>query len=160
MSDPNGHHPSEKECHAFAVELCRGNQQAIEFCNIFYRYVHAIDDLIDLKEDGRPTMSNEDILAIFADAALLYNCPFFYQNRQHLFPLIISVTNQYADSVSWERSPVNRRRAIADVLRCCGDEVLFLVAMICGGWRHMRQMSQKIRERDFELQHTADDKPN
>lgn len=148
-----------KSAHNFTVELCKGNKAAEEFCSLWYRYAHFIDDIIDLKEDGRPTMSNEDILATFVDAALLYNCPFFVANRQHLFPLVISITNQYADSVAWERSPVEGKRKIADVLRCCGDEMLLMVAMIVGGWKHMREMSLKIRWRDYELQHDAEGKP-
>jgi len=151
---------SNKSAHAFAQEVCRGDKNALVFCDLWYSYCHGIDDLIDTMEDGRPTMSPEQILAIFANAALLYNCPFYIANRSHLFPMVLSVTNAYADSVAWEKSSVNRRRVIADVLRTCGDEMFFIVAMIIGGWEHMRGLSARIREQDWLLQHDSNDNPN
>lgn len=154
MSDE--HQPS---AHAFAREICRGNKAAEEFCHLFYRHAHALDDLIDTKEDGRPTMSNADILALFADTALMYSCPFFVANRTILFPVILMVLNQYADSVAWERDPIKHRRIMADVLRTCGDEVFFMVAMIVGGWGHMRAVSGRIRETDWLKQHDAEGRP-
>lgn len=153
------HHPSDKECHAFAVEICKGDKSAIDFCNCWYRYCHAIDDLLDTMEDGRPTMAKQEILGIFITAALLYNCPFYLANRHHLFPLVITVTNLYGDSVAWERSPMKHHRTMSDVLRCCGDEMLLMVAMICGGWAHMRGISPRIRDRDWCLQHDENGNP-
>lgn len=158
MPDNPGH-PNESECHAFTREICKGDRAAVEFCSLWYAYCHAIDDLVDEKVDGRPTLSNEKIIQIFANAALLYNCPFFVRNREHLFPIVLMVTNQYADSVAWEKSPLAHRRTIADVLRCCGDEMFFMVAMICGGYEHMRAVSGRIRDRDWILQHDANGNP-
>lgn len=151
---------SEKTAHDFAKEVCRGDKSAEVFCHLWYVYCHAIDDLIDTMEDGRPTMNPEQILAMFANAALLYNCPFFVANRNHLFPIVLSVTNAYADSVMWEKSPLWRRRAMADTLRMCGDEMFFMIAMLIGGWDHMRSVSGKIRERDWVLQHDEYNHPN
>ncbi len=151
--------PTEELCHAFTVEICKGNKAAEEFCRLWYGYCHAIDDLIDTKEDGRPTMSNEAILAIFANAALLYNSPFYVLHRNMLFPLVLHVTNAYADSVVWEKSPNAHRRNIADVFRCCGDDMLIIVAMICGSWENGRAVSGKLRESDFLLQHDAQGRP-
>lgn len=158
--DPKGNHPNNAECHAFTQEICCGNKDAAMFCALWYNYCHGIDDIIDTKEDGRPTMSNEQILGIFANAALLYNCPFFIAHRSNLFPIALMVTNMYADSVLWEKSPINRRRIMADAMRTCGDEMLFMVALICGGWEKMRDISPRIRERDWELQHDENDQPN
>jgi hypothetical protein len=148
-----------KAAHAFTVELCRGNKAAEEFCHLWYTYCHRIDDIIDNKEDGRPTTSNEEILECFVMAALLYNCSFYVAHRDKLFSPVLTVTNLYADSVAWERSPEPHRRKIADVLRCCGDEMLLVVAAICGGWKHMRSLSPKIRETDYLLQHDKHDNP-
>jgi len=149
----------EKHAHDFAVEVCKGNAAALQFCNLWYHYCHGIDDLIDTKEDGRPTLSNEKIISIFFNAAMLYNCPFYMANHQHLFPIVLTVTNAYADSVAWERSPVAHRRTIADALRTCGDEMFFMVAMLTGGVSHMRNVSARIRERDWILQHDKNGEP-
>lgn len=150
--------PTKAECHAMADEICRGNRDARAFCDCWYQYCHGIDDLLDTRLDGRPTVSAEFILHLFATAALLYNCPFFVAHRQHLFPLVITITNMYADSVAWEKSPLERQRAMADVLRTCGDEMLLMVAMLTGGWEHMRTMSVKLRDRDWVLQHDSNGK--
>jgi hypothetical protein len=89
-------------------------------------------------------------------ALALYNHPFYLKHQKVLFPVILQVTNQFADSVQFERSPLKHRRMIANVLSSCGDEVFFVVAMICGGWSHARKFSAAIRERDFARQHSAD----
>jgi len=149
-----------KEAEIWGKALCCGNREAMTFCDLWYRYCHAIDDLLDTMEDGRPTMSKEQILSIFFNAAFLYNCPFYRAHAHLLSPVVVMVTNMYADSVAWERSPIARRRIMADVLRTCGDEMYFTVAMICGGEAHMRDMSLKIRERDWIGQHDENDKPN
>ena len=149
-----------KEAEIWGKALCCGNREAMTFCDLWYRYCHAIDDLLDTMEDGRPTMSKEQILSIFFNAAFLYNCPFYRAHAHLLSPVVVTVTNMYADSVAWERSPIARRRIMADVLRTCGDEMYFTVAMICGGEHHMRDMSLKIRERDWIGQHDENDKPN
>jgi hypothetical protein len=141
------------------VELCCGNQEAMQFCDLYHRYVHGIDDLVDEMQDGRPTMSKEQIIDLFLQALILYNTPFFVTYRNLLFPAIIQVTNMYQDSVSWERSPKSHLRKIADVLRTCGGEVYFMVALITGGPEHMNRMSKLIRERDFLSQHDQDGNP-
>ena len=159
MSETPPHNPTTAEVHTFRDAVCCGNEDAKVFCDLWYKYCHLIDDILDTREDGRPTMSAEKILESYIIAAVLYNCPFFVQHRAHLFPTVLTVTNQYCDSVAWERSPLKHRRLIADVLRCCGDEMFFMIAMICGGWKHARDVSAKIRERDFLLQHDADGNP-
>lgn len=144
----------------FCAALCLNNVEAMRFSELWFRYCHRIDDIVDNMEDGRPTTPPEEIIESYVMAAVLYNLPFYVQNRDMLFPVVLSVTNAYADSVAWEKSPVNRRRVIADVLRCCGNEMLFVVAMVVGGWSHVRKMSPMIRDRSWVLQHTEDDKPN
>jgi hypothetical protein len=147
----------KKEAHDFTRAVCLGNKDAENFCNLYFVYCHGIDDLLDTMVDGRPTMGKEEILGLFANAAMLYNCNFYKQHSATLFSIILTVTNAYADSVAWERDPKEHRRTIADVLRTCGNELFFMVAMICGGWAHMRKVSGAIRERDYLLQHTKPD---
>lgn len=146
-----------RDAHNFTKLVCCGNRDAEVFCGLYYQYCHGIDDILDTMEDNRPTMSKEDILALFVNAAMLYNCTFFKQHSALLFGSVLAVTNAYADSVAWESDPVEHRRTIADVLRTCGDEMFFMVAMICGGWKHMRAVSGQIRESDWILQHTKPD---
>lgn len=141
------------------VELCRGNREAMNFCDMWYQYCHGIDDLIDTLEDGRPTMSKEQIISLFLKAAVFYNSRFFVENRELLFPIAIQTTNTYADSVAWENSPKAHLRIMGDVFRTCGNEMYFMVALICGGEAHMRTMSQSIKERDWLGQHDEKGQP-
>jgi len=157
MSD--GQHPTQAECHAYSERISKGNVEAKIFLDLWFKYCHACDDLLDTREDGRPTMSAEAILETFIMAALLFNCAFFVQHRAMLFPIVLTVTNMYADSVAWEKSPQKHRRTMADVMRTCGDEMTFMVALICGGWQHMRTLSPEIRDIDWVKQHDADGNP-
>ena len=134
-------------------ELCQNNHDAMQFCDLWHHYVHGIDDLIDTMQDGRPIMSQDQIIGLFFHAAVLYNSAFFVSHRNLLFPIVLDITATYSDSVAWEKSPKSHLRLIADVLRTCGGQMYFMVALICGGPEHMRTMSRKIRERDWLSQH-------
>lgn len=142
-----------EEARRWNVELCQGNQAAMMFCDLWYRYCHGIDDLIDTLQDGRPRMSKEQMMSLFLNAALLYNTEFYIRNREMLCPVVLLVTNTYMDSIAWERSPKKHLRAMADVFRTCGNEMYVMVALICGGEAHMRKMSLAIKERDWLGQH-------
>lgn len=143
-----------------AAAVCLGNAAALQCCDIWFDYCHGIDDVFDTRVDGRPTMTNAQLMKIFWAAAMLYNCEFYVAHQKQLFPIVIMVTNAYADVVDWERAPEERRRKIADVLRCCGNEFFFAVAMIVGGLNHMRAVSPRIRETSWTLQHDENGDPN
>lgn len=143
----------------WCVALCNGNQEAMTFCDIWYRYCHAIDDLVDTVVDGRPTMSKDQMISIFFTAALLYNCSFYVKNRDLLSPIVLLVTNTYRDSVAWENSSKSHLRAMGDVFRTCGNEMYVMVALLCGGEDHMRKMSMAIKERDWLGQHDDTGRP-
>lgn len=142
-----------EEARRWNVELCQGNQAAMAFCDLWYRYCHGIDDLIDTLRDGRPRMSKEQMVSLFFNAALLYNSEFFIRNREILCPIVLQVTNTYQDSIAWEHASKPHLRAMADVFRTCGNEIFVMVALICGGEAHMRKMSMAIKERDWLGQH-------
>lgn len=139
----------EKEAHDFAVEVCNGDKEAMDFISLWYTWCHFLDDLVDTMEDGRPTMSKEIMIQGFLTSALLYSCPFYRKHSDLLLGCVILTTNSYADSVSWERSPIDHRRNIGNILRTCGNEMFYLVACITGGISKMRTLSPRIRETDF-----------
>jgi hypothetical protein len=116
-------------------------------------YCHAIDDLVDEKRGV------ESLLEILASAAELYSHPFWLANWFNLRPIVISVTNAYADSVAWEKSPEGSERAMADVLRLCGVEMYCMVAAICGGFSHMRKLSPRIRRQSWDSNHDGAGNP-
>lgn len=140
--------------------ICRDNQNAISFGLLWVRYNDEVDNLIDTVEDGRPIFTKEQILRVFVTALEVYNHPFYVEHRHHLHMVAALVTNTYTDSVLWERSPVESRRKMADVLRFCGNEMIFAMAMICGGYDHCRKLSQQIRDGDWKFHHDDEGNPH
>lgn len=147
------------EARKWNIELCQGNENAMVFCDLWYRYCHGIDDLVDTMQDGRPRMSKDQMVSLFFTAALLYNSTFYLQHRDILAPIVLLVTNTYRDSIAWENSSKAHLRKMGDVFRTCGNELYMMVALVCGGEAHMRKMSLAIKERDFVLQHDATGAP-
>lgn len=139
--------------------LTKGNPQAIKFLFLWFYYCHEIDDVLDTMEDGRPTLPKEVILRTFARALEVYNDPFYVEHQRVLYPVAAMITNSYANSVQWEHSPQAHHRLIADVLRCCGNEMLVMVAMICGGYEYARKWSAALWEKTWAMQHSPDGRP-
>jgi hypothetical protein len=134
---------------------CGGNEEAMGFLNLWRRYVHGIDDLID--RPGR--VGAEEILRTFALAAELYSHPFYLRHIGHLRGLVFSITNAYADSVGWERSEVDWQRSWADHYRHVGAEMVLAVAFLCAGYEHMRSVSRELRIVCWHEHHTPGGKP-
>jgi hypothetical protein len=143
--EPPMKHDIKQQGDELRIELCKGNKDAEEFCNLWYAYLHSIDDLID-EEDTDP-------LRPFFDAALLYNAKFYHQNESLLFPLILSITAQYRLSTVWEHSKKENEYKMADVLRMSGNQMFGQVALIIGGFSHMNNMMEKIYLADWKGQH-------
>jgi hypothetical protein len=144
---------------AWNIELCRGDSDAMKFCDLWYGYVHGIDDLVDTVKDGRPAMSKRQMIGLFFHAALLYNSAFYKANQSLLFPLILDITSTYTTSVEWENSPVKHRRELADHMRMAGSRMYGMVALIVGGGDHAQEMSQRIHEQDWTRQHDEAGQP-
>lgn len=147
------------EAEAWKHELCRGNREAMLFCDGLYGYAHGCDDLIDTTIDGRPTMSKSQMISLFFAAACLYNCEFYKKNQSLLFPLMLDITNIYKTSVEWEASPERHKRQMADLMRMSTDRVYAMVALIVGGELWMQEVTQRIFNRDWILQHAEDGTP-
>lgn len=136
------------------IEVTNGNIPAADWLVKWAAYCHAIDDIID--EARGP----QALLEVLANAVELYSHPFFLTNWSHLRPLVISITNSYADSVAWEKSDSAGERAMADVLRFSGLEMYLLVAALCGGYGHMRKISPLLRRQTWDSNHDASGAPN
>jgi len=134
-------------------ELTNGNVSAADWLQKWHKYCHAIDDCID------EARGHEALLEILAEAAELYSHPFWLANWFNLRPIVIAVTNCYADSVAWEKSSEASERAMADVLRFAGMEMCCMVAAICGGYAHMRKFSPQIRRHTWSSNHDGAGNP-
>lgn len=112
------------------------------------RYCHEVDDIVDGGRKGP-----EALLSTLALAAMVYSHPFYLRNLAALRQVALLVTNTYADSVAWANSAVPWQRAFADCYRHCGNEMVFAVAALCGGYDHLRSIAQEQRVMCYEVQH-------
>lgn len=131
------------------LEACCNNPDALMFVSAFHHYCHTIDDFVD----GDKQFNAESMLDMLMQANVLYSTPFYINNCIRLQPVIANITNTYADSVAWEKSDVDWKRNVADVIRQCGNDMVVTVAWICGGYQHMRTISLKLREFAYHSQH-------
>lgn len=140
----------KKQGEELREELCLQNKEAEEFCNLWYSYIHAIDDLVD---------ESKDPLSVPYQAALFYKSSFYRQNESLLFPIVLSITAQYELSVRWEKQIVKKDEytpkelIMADVLRMAGNQMFGMVALILGGREHQNNMLAKIYLADWKGQH-------
>lgn len=134
--------------------ICNGDAEAMDFLARHWApYVHGIDDIIDGDANGP-----EEILKVFAAAAMLYSHPFYLRNLNALRAVVLMVTNMYADSVKWEKSLLPWRREWADHARHVGMEMVIAVAQIAGGYEHGRRISEEQRAICYVEHHTREGK--
>lgn len=135
------------------ARAANGNELALEFLGLFHPYVHRIDDFIDNREQDP-----QKFLSILIDANIVYSCPFYVQHAIRLSPIVANLTNTFADSLAWEGDKKEWKRQWADVMRFSGNEMVLAVAMICGGYEHMRSISLVLKELVWMCHH-LDGKP-
>jgi hypothetical protein len=124
-----------------------GNTDALVFLLCWTSYCHSIDDLVD------EAFNVELLVDTCMQANAMYSTPFWLANSARLSGIVGMIANAYADSERWKGGPELWKSSMADVLRQAGNEMLLAVAMICGGWRHMRSISLQVRETAYHEQH-------
>lgn len=127
------------------------HKDAIEFAYYWLTLCHVVDDLIDDKNTNP-----ESILKAFEYSAIVYSLPFYRQYAHILLPLVKAATNDYADSVLFEQSPIDWQKHYADVLRQNGNMVICAVIELCVGIDARRSFSQRIREISYIMHHTEE----
>jgi hypothetical protein len=128
-------------------EICKGDQEAYEFCESFYEYVHVMDDLID-RDNGVPSPG----LAVAAFLKLAYVLSFniFYQrHKDTLMPVIHAGLLEFVDSEIWKLRDTEEEKTIAEVLKSSYQNIFFMVAFCVGGVAHQFEMSNKHRGYTF-----------
>lgn len=130
------------------MRVCNGNQEAYEFLCLWARWCHEIDDIIDGDRKGA-----EAIIATFALAPVVLSHSFYIRHLLALRSVVMLVINMYADSVSWEFGHEQWKRDLANCYRHAGNEMVFAVAQLCGGYEHVRTVSQEQRQICYLKQH-------
>lgn len=132
--------------------ICCGDAEAMDFVARWAEYCHAGDDIVDSDN----LRAEHIIRTSLVLPVLLFTHPFFLRNPAitvSLRQVVLLVANTYADSVAWEHSHAPWQRAHADVLRHAGNEMVFAVAQICGGYDHARMISAEQRTVCYRTQH-------
>lgn len=127
--------------------VTRGNEDAASFLRVFVAHCHMLDDIVD----GDKPCDDERLMASETDWLLaLTGNTFFLQHRALLVPLIVQGFNAWLDSNDWAQSTDSYKRLASDVLKGFYHEVVWQVAFLCGGWKHLRAVTTRAREYDFE----------
>lgn len=121
---------------SFYLRVANGDHEAANFLCNFHRWCHNVDDIID-ESRWSPLLINKVLL----EACQIYSHPFYRRHCAALQSQIIIATSAYADANKWEKDGQLWKRQWAEVLRHAGLHVNFTVAMICGGWEHLRAYS-------------------
>lgn len=133
-------------------EILHPQPDAVKFFLAWNEYCHYIDDLVDGDIERTP----ESILKMGAMAAAIYSSNFYHRYYTQLYPVVLMITNEYGDSVKWERSNEEWKHRQADTLRHCGNNMLMVIVGIVGGYDAMREVSEMIRTTSYTQHHTVE----
>lgn len=140
--------PAEIASHPHAQRsfetMANGNADALKFLWAFWNWGHAFDDMLD-----GDVKSKELTMKAWADFVLQLSFnEFFIANRQSLIGFILHATTRWMDGDEWEKSESEKRRIQSEVIRCGDIDLYIHVALLCGGWDHMRKCSREFRSYD------------
>jgi hypothetical protein len=137
-----------------ARQVCCGNEEAVQFLLLWSEYAHGIDDIVDMDRTD-----TEFVIATFGLANRLYSHPFYLAHYRELGLVVQLVTNAYADAEAMKASQYEWKRQTSDVLRHAGAEMLRAVVYLCGGYEHLRGLSERFHEVAYYEHHDAEGKP-
>lgn len=136
------------------LRAANGNRSALEFMVVWHEYLHEVDDLIDNEMQDK-----QQWIKVFAHANLVYSMDFYVSHAKELRLVVMLVTNAYCDSVLFEADSLQWKKQWADVIRHAGLEMIYAVAMICGGYDLMRSISVELKEYAHRCHHDAEGNP-
>lgn len=129
------------------LEVTKGDENAANFLAAFQDKAHLLDDVLD---QDHPRSPDEHYMTELNWLLTLTSNPFVQQHSAKLVPVMALGINAWADSNVMQKSVKRRDRMAADVVKGFYHEILWLVALICGGYDHMRVVSLKYRNYNFE----------
>ncbi len=124
-----------------------GNEAAERFCKVFVAHCHLLDDLVD----GDKPWDDERIIASEINWLMeLCGNPFFLAHKPQLISLIATGFNAWLDANRWAKDNDSRKALASDVVKGIYHEVVHYCALACGGWKHLREVTTRFREYDFD----------
>lgn len=132
-------------------ECACGDENAVHVCWAVFRFLHMLDDLVDRDVDV-PADTVGLTLISFVEAVAAN--PFFQANRTELLTCLRVGILEWMESEAWKRRGDLKSALAAEVLKSSYQNFFYLVASLCGGLVHMRGMSAKYRDYQWDLSPT------
>lgn len=128
----------------------KGNTEAAEFIRKFGNALHRADDIVD-EESWGPSQRGKEMSRLIYE--LLFGLgadPFYQRHRQALTPALINGLLYWDLSNELAKSEIRETRMFAFVWREAVEQVLPLVAMLCGaGYDETREIALEL----YRLEH-------
>ena len=128
-------------------DITKGDENAFNFCNAFFRWVHCLDELVDRDKEVPPAAVS---MLFFSLVHTLATNLFFQNHKESLLPTMLLASNAWADSEHWKKSPDVLHRITSQVLKSQYQDVFIHVAALCGGQAHMHEVSRKYRDYNYD----------
>lgn len=125
--------PLPAEADAKLLEWSAGNVEAARFLRMFADAVRWADDLVD--GDSRDPAGDMAQLLNASWAGFAMN-PFFHANAHLLAPCLALTVAKWRATEKWKQGPAKSKVTAFVVREECTLDVLYLVALICGGFNH------------------------
>ena len=131
----------------FLIECSCGNKYAKAFLYILREFAHLIDDLVDKDNPITQEQIAETLTSLIAQCLLN---PWAQQHGKSLVPLFVNSMRCWVDADIWMTTDDKKKQIAADVFKSYYHEIFFQAAYICGGWNHMKAMTEKYRHVDWD----------
>jgi hypothetical protein len=128
-------------------ELCCGSEDALHVCWAFYQFLHVVDDLVDRDV---PVAVDTVGFHLIAFTEVVACNPFFQAHRDLLMGAFRVAVVEWLDSEEWAKREDVWDKMAARVLKSQYQNLFFLIASLCGGVAHMRAMTAKYREYQYQ----------
>lgn len=124
---------------ALLDELTLGDADARAFLEPWWAdYCHLIDDIVD----GHAPP--EAAIRMGSLAATLYSSRFYQRHAAVLHLQVQLITNAFHDSLELAGRSEPFARQLAGVYRHAGGDMVRAVALLCGGYDHLRRLSLRL----------------
>jgi hypothetical protein len=129
----------------FFAKVARGDQGAHAACAALYHFAHTIDDLVD--QDNKEECTPDHVARVLVEFfAMMAHNRFWQANQSSLLPLVMTAILDWADSMDWQKGGTEQQRQDADVIKGSWHNVIYHIALLCGGFDHARAITREHRE--------------
>lgn len=127
-------------------EIALEDSECIEFLKLYTRYCHEIDDMVD------EHFCVENLIKTNNDLIRLMTCKYFIRNQQFLVGQLYLAAEAYLASEELKTSSKYEERLCANYLSHEGNSMLLTVALLQGGFEHLRKVAMQVRKLTY-LEH-------